>query len=330
MSKSLLSYIDDNYPPTTEIIKVGALTTIMQTVITTQGFERNPELREEGKWAATQMLEVIGRSRHTEDEEYINGQRVYAQLALARFVEEEETKEGYEMALEYWRDARDYYKSRGDAFSVRGAESSIDRLEAKRDGRPEGLPSEQLLKDLRHEYLKSVKGKGEESSDTVRSGIVLIMALARGENSFECERFCVKLYAISRRVHGPDHDLTGRIESSLRQSRVRRLAKVTGDGPVDYQVLQVRGNEKKYVVMSRREGDVSEILFDDDYMIMPGTPVVCHGLKNAQHLNGKLGDVRSFDTATKRYVVRFEDKALNKASVKAVNLRIVMDLPAHS
>ena len=40
---------------------------------------------------------------------------------------------------------------------------------------------------------------------------------------------------------------------------------------------------------------MSEIAFDDDYMIVPGMPVVCHGLKNAQHLNEKLGDVRSFD-----------------------------------
>ena len=33
----------------------------------------------------------------------------------------------------------------------------------------------------------------------------------------------------------------------------------------------------------------------DDLTFAPGTPVICHGLVNASHLNGKIGDARKFD-----------------------------------
>lgn len=60
--------------------------------------------------------------------------------------------------------------------------------------------------------------------------------------------------------------------------------------------------------------------------IRKGTPVVCHGLKNAAHLNGKIGDVRSFDDKIERYGVHFEDKNLKSALVKPENLQIVFEL----
>ena len=59
-----------------------------------------------------------------------------------------------------------------------------------------------------------------------------------------------------------------------------------------------------------------------------GTPIICQGLKKADHLNGKLGDIRSFDVETERYGVHFEDMSLKKpVAVKKENVRIVFDLP---
>jgi hypothetical protein len=58
-----------------------------------------------------------------------------------------------------------------------------------------------------------------------------------------------------------------------------------------------------------------------------GTPVICHGLKNtAAHLNGKIGDIRSFDETTGRYGVYFEDESIKPKSVKPRNLRIIFEL----
>ena len=56
--------------------------------------------------------------------------------------------------------------------------------------------------------------------------------------------------------------------------------------------------------------------------------MVCHGLKNAAHLNGKIGDARDYDDDTGRYEIHFEDKSLKPAAVKRGNLRIVFELPA--
>ena len=58
-----------------------------------------------------------------------------------------------------------------------------------------------------------------------------------------------------------------------------------------------------------------------------GTPVICHGLKNAKQVNGKLGCVRSYDLGTSRYGVHFEDSRLKPVKVKQEKLRIVFDLP---
>ncbi len=58
-------------------------------------------------------------------------------------------------------------------------------------------------------------------------------------------------------------------------------------------------------------------------------PVICHGLKNASQLNGKIGDARSFDPTEERFCVLFEDPSLLPKCVKAENLRILFDLPAN-
>jgi hypothetical protein len=60
-----------------------------------------------------------------------------------------------------------------------------------------------------------------------------------------------------------------------------------------------------------------------------GTPVICHGLNNAAYLNGKIGDICSFDTTaeTLRYGVHFEDGSITPKSVKGANLRILFELP---
>ena len=54
---------------------------------------------------------------------------------------------------------------------------------------------------------------------------------------------------------------------------------------------------------------------------------MCYGLKNAAHLNGKIGCVMSRDKKTGRCEVRFDDKSLKPVLVKQENLRIVFDLP---
>ena len=60
-----------------------------------------------------------------------------------------------------------------------------------------------------------------------------------------------------------------------------------------------------------------------------GTPVVCQRLVGAKHLNGKLGDLRSYDYEgqTDRYLIHFEDDSLKPCLVNPENVRILFELP---
>jgi hypothetical protein len=69
------------------------------------------------------------------------------------------------------------------------------------------------------------------------------------------------------------------------------------------------------------------VVLNDVILVSLGIPVICHGLSNATHLNGKIGDIRSYDESTGRYGVYFEDETVEPKSVKPQNLRIVFELP---
>ena len=68
----------------------------------------------------------------------------------------------------------------------------------------------------------------------------------------------------------------------------------------------------------------------EDIILGHGTPVVCHGLKKATHLNGKIGDIRSWDEASECFKVHFEDEGLEPCPVKDKFLRILFELPEES
>ena len=67
----------------------------------------------------------------------------------------------------------------------------------------------------------------------------------------------------------------------------------------------------------------------EDIRFADGTPVTCHGLKDAMsHLNGKIGDVRSWVEKDNSYEIQFEDKSLAEPCfVKHENVRFLFELP---
>ena len=106
---------------------------------------------------------------------------------------------------------------------------------------------------------------------------------------------------------------------------------------VEFEALKYDADEDRYFVRNFVDDDGNyascneEIPFPvaTNYVrISDGTPVACHGLKNATHLNGKIGDTRRYDESTGRHEVHFDDKSPKSAAVKPENLRIVFDLPA--
>ena len=136
-------------------------------------------------------------------------------------------------------------------------------------------------------------------------------------------------------MHGPDHDQTKKGEAILHQCQQRIVGIGDGRGRSLFQVLRFVDDGAKYVVkgpfvnesFKNVEKETVLTLETSSLNFTQGTPVVCHGLENAVHLNGKIGDLRGFYASNNQYKVCFEDKKLKPVQVKRSNIRIVFDLP---
>ena len=151
-----------------------------------------------------------------------------------------------------------------------------------------------------------------------------------------------KLAAICVRVYGPEHDFTKRAVALVEKNKERRVLIPSQTG-VEFEALRYDIVGDKYVVkkVSRYdfEGENWNCIPDSErgeaftvaansIVLRVGSPVVCHGLKNAAHLNGTIGDVREYNRDKGRFVVHFDDNNLDPVAVKKENLRIVFELPA--
>jgi hypothetical protein len=99
-----------------------------------------------------------------------------------------------------------------------------------------------------------------------------------------------------------------------------------------FQAIRYEGDQCVVRVLTQQQGvqhDNERLIKVKANDIIPSkaSPVVCHGLKNASHLNGKIGDVRGFDEDEMRCEVHFEDKNILPKCVKPENLRILFILP---
>jgi hypothetical protein len=135
--------------------------------------------------------------------------------------------------------------------------------------------------------------------------------------------------AISKRHHGPEHTITKGIEHLLSFRKTQFVALLSTGlvfeaiGYEDDQYV-VRGpSEVAEERMQTIRADPTDVILRSD-----GAPVICHGLQNDDaYLNGKIGDIRSYDETTGWYGVYFEDKAIEPKNVKPQNLRILFDVP---
>ena len=156
----------------------------------------------------------------------------------------------------------------------------------------------------------------------------LAVALKNAHHGIEAERLLTNLASSSKRVHGPAHHLTQRVESYLHFFKVRGVGVNFDDTVKRFQALRYEDDGKKCIVQGpiatpRSIEDETEFTVASDSMrIASGTPVVCHGLNSLPHLNGKIGDLRPG-----KYEVYFEDKELEPCTVPLDNIRILFELP---
>ena len=334
MARSYQSFINERYGGvggvTVEHLKVRAFAAITRT-ISKMDYKDDPKLIDEGKRAANHTISMLERL----DDTSYNLRFMDAYFSLAKFLEAEGTTDSYQMALNYYEKLHDLSKSEGDESNTILMKALTERMRSKIDGGGQEQYKDEMLMYVRASYYKYVREQKEDTADAITSGSTLARALNQSQtNGLECERLLNKLAPISRQVLGPEHPTTKDIEFGQKLNRVRLVEMSTDDSIQKYEAGGYSDEEEKYVAIrgplsNPRIWDEEQIktVAINDIIYLPGTAVVCHGLKNAAHLNGKIGDVRSRDTSNGRFKVRFEDKSLKSALVKPENLRIVFELP---
>jgi hypothetical protein len=211
---------------------------------------------------------------------------------------------------------------------ARFKENCIERFGAQEAfGEIESL--EQRIERRRKAYQLTVEKRTEASSLT--NGIHLANLLMDTNRTIETWRLMKRLIAISQQHHGREHSFTKLLEQNLAEFKCDKILVTLRSLGLKFHATGYE--DDKYVLrgpIGVPEEQMKTLRFCPTDVILEsnGTPVVCHGLKNnAAYLNGKIGDVRSFDETTGRYGVYFEDETIKPKCVKPRNLRILFELP---
>ena len=253
----------------------------------------------------------------------------------------------FKSGMKHLEKSRDLARLIGDTIFANDVENRI--AQAKQFSGDGDNMIKHTIKYLREEYNKDPS-----------SGNDLLMALQSKLCIIECERLLEEMIPWSRRVNGPNHDEAKMLENLLDNTKSRKgtmLAPFIAPGNEGiYNILRYIENGDKCVLKGpwaklncpqeeARNINAEEIktivVESDTVLLSPGTPVICQGLKNASHLNGKIGDVRGYGKGKMgdvrrefgnggafRYSVHFEDESLKPCLVKPENVRVLFDLPA--
>ena len=259
---------------------------------------------------------------------------VYSSLGLIAI--QEGTKAGARTAVGHFEKIRDNYDEVGDTKCVALAESNLIMAKATYEGVSAKGNKEKVLENQQKVYNLCVDRLGLEGS--IEIGVNLAVTLKGAYRGIEAERLLTKLVAISKRVHGPDHNTTKRAESELLDCKTRYVGIKYGDEINVFQALRYEEDGDKCVaqgpIMEPVRDTQAEQMFTvaaSDLMFVFGTPVVCHGSKELSHLNGKIGDLRSWQEETNgRYMIHFEDEDREPSGGRMAeerNIRILFDLP---
>lgn len=275
--------------------------------------------------------------------------QAFGYVCLGEIYANYDTEESRNMEIYCYVRARDVHISVGSEEKSNSMSELIRFTRAKHEG-----DNEAKLESSTNYYRDALRDSGAESDRTMCIGLQHVSNLASANHSIEAERLATKFVDTSHQVYGQEHQIAQKFAKLLRVCKRRFIHKASsqhGDGN-DFHTLQYLAlryeNDGKVCIISgpitQSRFDLREITIDEGQtcgiasaLVIPavGCPVICHGLVNASHLNGKLGDVRSIISSDKkggidelRLGVYFEDESLKSAAVKPANLRIAFVLPS--
>jgi hypothetical protein len=226
---------------------------------------------------------------------------------IATFYSVTKSQEGLLKAIEFYEKASDVFKTM-DTPEAQMARMAIDKIisEVHSDLSGNVVEGDDHYDVKIHEqkYQTFIGRFGEDDPMTIEMGVAFALALMDEEfRTIEAERLLKKLLDMSRLTHGPDHRSTKKVCEALQLTTMRRkVIVVFPDNSVLFQALRYENEGGECVVQGPigipRQLEKEEEYTMDSIDIIPsvGTPVVCHSLQKAAHLNGKIGEVRKFDT----------------------------------
>lgn len=339
MSNGCLSFIDETIPNDHRSI-IEALSAKLGAYSKIQGGVLNSEQRGQVTETANRILRMVGHE--SKGPERVKSIRINAHMYLGKMIMSEGTRESAKQAAEYFKKSVSLSKAPDvHPIYVTLAEKQLSIAKSSYTECSESSPEDQMkrLKISRDVYAICVSKDGGGATDTINTGINLASRLQELYYTIEAERLLLKLAATSRRVHGPSHDLTMRVESCLKEAKMRIVISMTPSGKKVFQALRWEGGGKNCtiqgpIVWPRNEQEETTFTVPTkSFVPNNGCPVVCHGLKKAAHLNGKLGDLRKHhgevNAENNRYEIHFEDTTLkpNVARVRPENVKLVLELP---
>jgi len=287
--------------------------------------KNNADDKAEGEESCTKILSIIEDMKCNEllglfwKETYVYFEAT-AYGAIGGFYMRLDTEESLTKAKQYVEKARDIFRETENEMPMLMAEKKIASIESKISG------EENLCVDtLQKIYAYLQRTIGETDPQTIGAGADVAEALCLSFHAIEGERLLSKLVELSRRVHGMEHESTKRSMSYLQRMKERIV--ITQDGQ-PFIALRYENDGDKCIVKDPTIEDEKETKISaPDIIPYLGTPVVCKGLQQLTHLNGKIGDVRKVDLEEGKCQVHFQEAGLEHAEIKFNHLRVVFDLP---
>jgi len=332
LATALVTFSESNYNPENNGFHLEALSRKLDAL----AWSDQTEDMEETKKIANKILSMVQQFKMRNYSPLDGVLQIEAQAhgQLGSVHLKEETKQIAKAAMKHFERGRDISKAIGITQDIATAEANLAMAKLTWMGGS----NDERGETCQEAYNQSLGQDYEESPITIQLGMNAAHVLYQAHHVIEAERLFSKIATVSNRVHGPDHEITKRTEFNLQYSKARYVIFRTGGKNFLFQALRYEDDGEKCIAYGPLEERLSSprnvpegettTFATKDVIPIPGTPVICHGLEKVSHLNGKLGDVRSWDEEkTDRYEVHFEDKGLKPCSVKSENVRILFELP---
>jgi hypothetical protein len=198
--------------------------------------------------------------------------------------------------------ARDTVKEAGDTTGALRIEAKINSLTSRcietfGPGFGKTATAEESLENFRAIYESCIDQHGEASANSIICGVDYASALLRFDHRIKAWRLFNKLIPLSQQIHGPEHKLTLDLQQLFDEVHIVAVRNQDND---DFQALRYEGDQCVVQGPIREprissEEKVLKVTVHDNVILPHGTPVICHGLKSAGYLNGKIGECRGFD-----------------------------------